>query len=45
MIKIVYYDGGVLTCNKLEDYGNAYYCDEYRIVYKNEINYIEYMEG
>lgn len=44
MVKLIYNDGSVLTCYTIEDCGDAYFCDEYRIAYKSDIERIEYEE-
>ena len=44
MITLKYYDGSVLTCYTIEDYGDSSYCDEYRIVPKCDIEEIVYTE-
>lgn len=40
-MKVVYTDGGVLTCNKIEYFDDGIFCDDYRIVKNYEIDHIE----
>jgi hypothetical protein len=40
-MKIIYIDGSVLECNKIEILGSNLYCDDYRIVSVFDIDHIE----
>ena len=41
MYRLNYYDGSVLTCSEYVEYEKDYYCDDYRIVPKDEVESIE----
>jgi len=41
MFILHYWDGSILTCYELEDCDKYYFCDGYRIVYKEDIEGIE----
>ena len=44
-MRVIYNDGGVLTCNEIYYYSDGIVCDDYRIVKDYEIDHIENDDG